>query len=121
MKTSLILVVVLMTLAALLWAGSPSAETAPQLNTLPVFSTNGDLLSKPHAVLGSFTVGPQGAMATFTGQAAFTSKDSYQCFISTVAPGPIQTNIIKIDGSKIGMRGSTNPTPWEAAFVCIGN
>ncbi len=106
------------------WAAdNPTTSKAEtQGEGISVYSPEGVLIAKSHAVVGTTTVaGRQGTTIGFAGESAFTNAESYQCFVSTTYPGPILSSVIKIDGNHIKMPGSTNPSPWVVNYMCIGN
>jgi hypothetical protein len=110
------------------------AQTAPPGTPIPVYNTDGTTVPSVHIVVGSVTVPPSwasdvrspqfssGIPVTLEGAAAFTSADSYICFVSQLAgPNPQIGMFRKTDGSHFGIRAVGGGAAWRQDFLCIGN
>jgi hypothetical protein len=119
MKTLLIATVAL-TCIALAYAGDTPPKS-DSTGTAPVYTAEGALINNVHSVVGVLNRA-NGFRATFAGAAAFSSADTYQCFLQAVSPGPVTPSVEKIDGSHIKIPiGTSDPSSWVIAYVCIGN
>ena len=94
---------------------------------IPVYSADGRAITNAHIVFGQISLpgSSQGdeIFITLNGEAAFTSADSYKCFLSKpfgaglLAGGPLR----RIDGSHFAFRGGQAGPAWQQDFFCIGN
>jgi hypothetical protein len=110
------------------------AQTAPPSTPMPVYNTDGTPVPNSHIVIGHVTVPPgwaseprsqqffDGIPVALEGAAAFTSADSYKCFLAQpFGVSPPAGNFRKIDGSHFGIRAVGGGAAWRQDFLCIGN
>jgi hypothetical protein len=118
--------------------GSGSTDQVPKFSNapIPVYNTDGTPVPSVHAVVGHIMVpagwgqdvrSPQfssGIPVTLEGAAAFTSADSYTCFVSEIGLGGSTTLLAmfrKVDGSHFSIRTGAPGRSWRQDFFCIGN
>ncbi len=110
-----------------------AAQTASN-TPIPVYKTDGTPVPKAHIVVGSITVPAgwgrtsdqdlfSGIPVTLAGAAAFTSAETYSCFVSQPLGGTsAEIGLFrKIDGSHFAIRALSAARDWRQDFICIGN
>ena len=136
-KASLVLAII--SIVALVWMNSTTAQTETTVSSLPVYNTDGSQVTNAHVVIGSVVVPAgtsvrpngsptdevlDGVRVTLTGAAAFTTVDTYNCVVSepAAAPNPIFNSLFrKIDGHSFTIRAGRGNNEWRQGFICVGS
>jgi hypothetical protein len=120
---------------ALLFGCLIAAQTPPTPTPLlPVYSADGSSVPNVHIVIGQISVpagppkapltppgAPEEFPVTLSNAAAFTSADSYKCFLAQPY-GLGSGGIVRIiDGNQFVYRGARSGPAWQQNFLCIGN
>ena len=110
---------------------TPAHGEQPDASVLPVYFQDGTLVSNAHIVIGQIPIpaGPVGGPVvieefpvTLSGAAAYSSADSYKCFLTEpVGATLLNGGLIKITGANRFVYRTNRLGPaWQQDYFCVG-